>query len=243
MNAGGPDGEGFLQRWSRRKRDDAEALDENLVEVEETGENVVAIATERDGEGAAVIEKPEENPELVANRETAEAIDIDGLTYESDFTVFMKQGVPDALKNAALRKLWRSNPILAVVDGLNDYDINYRVSDKILTNFQSAYKVGRGYADKAEEIAAEMEAKSAQLALEREAEAEAMTQSQEETATLKDAERGESDPPETEEGSSSALIDQDPDMVSIDPREADLDDEPVRKVSIRRRMAFDVGQS
>lgn len=243
MNAGSPDDEGFLQRWSRRKRDVVEGQDDSLFAEVSIDEDAGEVLAEPEGDGTAVIENSEEDPELVANREVAEAIDIDGLTYESDFTVFMKKGVPDALKNAALRKLWRSNPILAVVDGLNDYDINYRVSDKILTNFQSAYKVGRGYADKAEEIAAEMEAKSAQLALEREAEAQSLAQSDAETVRLKDVERDETDLTEMEDGSSSALIDQDPDMVSIDPREADLDDEPVRKVSIRRRMAFDVDQS
>ncbi|WP_346912915.1 DUF3306 domain-containing protein [uncultured Roseibium sp.] len=82
------------------------------------------------------------------------------MTYDSDFTVFMKRGVPETLKNAALRKLWRSNPDLAVLDGLNDYDTDFRPPDETaMDGFKSAWKVGRGYADKAEEVAAEMESR------------------------------------------------------------------------------------
>ena len=111
-------------------------------------------------------ESPAEDPELVANREAAEAVDLESLTYESDFTVFMKRGVPEALKNAALRKLWRSNPDLAVLDGLNDYDTDFRNAETAMDGFKSAWKVGRGYADKAEEVAAEMESRSARIAKE-----------------------------------------------------------------------------
>ena len=48
--------------------------------------------------------------------------DIETLDYNSDYSVFMAKGVSERLKNRALRQLWRSNPILANVDGLNDYD-------------------------------------------------------------------------------------------------------------------------
>lgn len=148
-------GEGFLQRWSRRKRGetgDAGQLDEEL-KLE-----AVDPALAPDSPDA------EEDPELVANREAAEAVDLESLTYESDFTIFMKQGVPSGLKNAALRKLWRSNPVLAVVDGLNDYDEDFRIVEGVAGQFASAWKVGKGYADKAEDVAAEMREKSAKLA-------------------------------------------------------------------------------
>ncbi len=38
----------------------------------------------------------------------------------------MQKGVPEELKTLALRKLWRSDPIFARIDGLDDYDDNYR---------------------------------------------------------------------------------------------------------------------
>lgn len=47
--------------------------------------------------------------------------DIDSLDRDSDFTVFMKEGVPAHLRNLAMRKLWASDPVLANLDGLIDY--------------------------------------------------------------------------------------------------------------------------
>jgi hypothetical protein len=37
----------------------------------------------------------------------------------------MREGVPEALRNRALRKLWLSDPVLANLDGLNDYDEDF----------------------------------------------------------------------------------------------------------------------
>ncbi|MBO6758844.1 MAG: DUF3306 domain-containing protein [Roseibium sp.] len=155
MSGPGDDGEGFLARWSRRKRagQEPEAVASDAA-VPDEGAVPDAVA----GAGQVVPEEGvPEDPEFAANRAAAEAVDLDSLTYESDFTVFMKRGVPQALKNAALQRLWRSNPVLAVVDGLNDYDINFRTADTVLTQFQSAWEVGKGYAKKAEEMAAEAE--------------------------------------------------------------------------------------
>lgn len=42
-----------------------------------------------------------------AVRHPTELIDLDSLTLESDFTVFMAAGVPENVRNAALRRLWR----------------------------------------------------------------------------------------------------------------------------------------
>ena len=46
---------------------------------------------------------------------------IDDLTAESDFTAFLKEGVPEELKRLALRKLWRTDPVFANLDGLVEY--------------------------------------------------------------------------------------------------------------------------
>lgn len=132
---------GFLSRWSRRKLSEPEEED-NAGKVAE----VDAIP--------ANPEDQEETEEERANREAAEAIDLEELTYESDFSLFMKTGVPLALRNAAMRKLWTSNPILANVDGLAEYDDNY--ADPALNVFKSAWEAGRGYLKK--ELEADPEA-------------------------------------------------------------------------------------
>jgi len=46
---------------------------------------------------------------------------VGSLGADSDYTVFMQEGVPEALRVQALRKLWRSHPVIATVDDLSDY--------------------------------------------------------------------------------------------------------------------------
>lgn len=112
--------EGALSRWSRRK-------------LESTG----AMEAEAQTPPAAGLAGPDDvaqgNRAVEAGSEEAVNIedlpDVDTLTYESDFSVFMKKGVPLELQNLALKKLWRSDPILANVDGLNDYDLDYTKSE------------------------------------------------------------------------------------------------------------------
>lgn len=62
-----------------------------------------------------------------------------------DFSAFMKAGVPEFLRKRALRMLWRSNPVLANLDGLNDYDDDFRSPEMTKKVLATAYKVGRGF--------------------------------------------------------------------------------------------------
>ena len=133
-----PGEEGFLGRWARLKEE------------------------ARQGEPEAAAPAPvEAEPEIAGDDteisaeeiEALERIDIESLGYEADFSAFMKKGVPDALRKRALRQLWRSNPVLANVDGLNDYDDDFNVKHTVMETFASAYKVGMGYLTKAEETA------------------------------------------------------------------------------------------
>lgn len=117
--------QGFISRWSKRKQ--------------------AAIAGEAGDEQAAEI-SAEQAAELKANQMAAEAIDIDTLDYDSDFSAFFKDGVPALLRQKAMRILWRSNPILANVDGLCDYDENFADPSLILHKYESAYRIGKGYA-------------------------------------------------------------------------------------------------
>ena len=71
---------------------------------------------------------------------------IDELDADSDFTVFLQENVPEFLRRRALKVLWKSNPIFGFLDGMNDYDEDYNVIDKILTLADSTgYQVGKGF--------------------------------------------------------------------------------------------------
>ena len=78
---------GFLSRWSQRK---AEARQQEVAEP------------------ATAPEQAEEQfPEAV----DVEALPpVEGLDETSDFTPFLRKGVPDTLRRAALRKLWVTEP-------------------------------------------------------------------------------------------------------------------------------------
>ncbi|TCD11908.1 DUF3306 domain-containing protein [Oricola cellulosilytica] len=136
---------GFLARWSQRKR---AAVEEDVPT--ETGPDALpADDTETEKQPEAVDEALA--AELEENRLAAEAVDIDSLSYEDDFKVFLKRGVPEALKKQALRKLWRSNPILANLDGLNDYDDDF--GDPSANVYKSLWALGRGFLSEAEQKA------------------------------------------------------------------------------------------
>lgn len=68
----------------------------------------------------------------------------ESLSMGDDFTAFMAKGVPTRLRNRALRRLWRSNPVLACVDGLNDYDADYLTGSTGNGVIASTYQVGKG---------------------------------------------------------------------------------------------------
>lgn len=55
---------------------------------------------------------------------------VESLTAESDFSQFLAEGVSDALRQVALRKLFHL-PAFNVVDGLNDYDDDYTKFEKL----------------------------------------------------------------------------------------------------------------
>ena len=122
--------QGRLSRWSERK---LKAADLDATQTSEIDENEQRLIDE------------ERELELAANRELAESIDLDTIDENSDLSLFMKEGVPDALKRKALATLWRSNPIFANIDGLNDYDEDFANPDLIMKTFTSAYQAGRGY--------------------------------------------------------------------------------------------------
>jgi len=104
------DPDNFLSRWSRRKRQAGEDKEKN-----ETGETVAAPAPENQqgipaAPGAAP--SPEFNVESLPPIETISA--------ETDITAFMRTGVPETLKHAALRRAWASDPVIRDFVGLNE---------------------------------------------------------------------------------------------------------------------------
>lgn len=83
-----------------------------------------------------------------------------------DFAAFLNCDVPEHLRRLALRRLWRSNPVLACVDGLNEYDDDYRAAMLLQGPIKTAYQVGKGMLKHVEEMARQAEAEAEEPASE-----------------------------------------------------------------------------
>jgi hypothetical protein len=70
--------------------------------------------------------------------------DPDLMQMGDDFARFMDKAVPERLRQRALRRLWRSNPVLANLDGLVDYGDDFTDAAMVVPDMKTAYQVGRG---------------------------------------------------------------------------------------------------
>ena len=104
------DPDNFLSRWSRRKWEAGEGKDKN-----ETGEAVAAPEPEnQQGKPAAPGAAP------IREFDVESLPPIEKISAETDITAFMRTGVPETLKHAALRRAWASDPIIRDFVGLNE---------------------------------------------------------------------------------------------------------------------------
>ena len=94
--------EGFLSRWSRRKRE--APADETAPSSAPSG---VPEAAEPEAEAAAGGRAAEAE---ITPEELALLPSLDDLTAETDIAAFLRRGVPRALRDAALRRAWALDP-------------------------------------------------------------------------------------------------------------------------------------
>jgi len=106
--------EGFLSRWSRKKVDTKDDVAPVII-AEQLREKEASLAVVEDVQPEGLSQ--EEQEELIASLP-----DVETLEKDSDFTAFLKEGVPEQLQ-----KLWRTDPVFANLDGLNDYDEDFSV--------------------------------------------------------------------------------------------------------------------
>ncbi len=161
------DEDGFLDRWSRRKRGEASpgAPETETAEAAQPAAKPAEPSGGRSGPPPARARptaagplQSEDAPDSGDPEVVAKLPDLDTLKEDSDFTVFLQDGVPDALRRQALRRLWRTNPVLANLDGLNDYDEDYTVSEPLVKALKTVYEAGKGDLDEDETAAPEGEA-------------------------------------------------------------------------------------
>jgi len=142
-----------LSRWSQRKlaarRGGALPEPDAIAPaIEQDREHDKVTGKKPPGEHAlAPARDPNLSPDAVEQDEDmlteADLPPIEELSAQSDYTVFLKKNVPEVLRRRALRKLWVSDPVLANLDGLNDYDEDFTIVTA-MTMDDTIYKIGRG---------------------------------------------------------------------------------------------------
>ena len=138
--------ESFLSRWSRLKRKEADPPEPAPPQSPEPASELVPDSSA--GPAAEGADDAMPGAEAVPDLPP-----VDSLTAESDFTPFLRAGVPEDLHRQALRKLWTSDPVFANDDGLKDYADDYTGLFKGAGIVKTAYRVGKGFLDAAEEAA------------------------------------------------------------------------------------------
>jgi hypothetical protein len=132
--------DGFLKRWSRRKRVPSPVAETVPVELPpsnlppQAGEGLASSSPSpaergKAGMGAA---QPAQG---ASPKQEEDAIDpatlppLESLGPESDYTVFLRKGVPEAIRTAALRKAWMSDPFIRDFRGPAEYALDYTTSE------------------------------------------------------------------------------------------------------------------
>ncbi|MFZ1726103.1 MAG: DUF3306 domain-containing protein [Albidovulum sp.] len=81
----------------------------------------------------------------------------DDMIAGDDFAAFMRSAVPERLRRRALRVLWRSNPVLANLDGLLDHDDDFTDAATVMPGLKTTYQVGKGMLHHVREVARQAE--------------------------------------------------------------------------------------
>jgi hypothetical protein len=106
-----------LKRWSQRKRAAART---------DTAQSSPSVAPVVDDPAAGAVATADAAPAEIP--EAAPLPPVDSLTFDSDFSAFMKPKIDEETKRAALRKLF-SDPSFNVMDGLDIYVGDYTQPD------------------------------------------------------------------------------------------------------------------
>ncbi|MDI3334874.1 DUF3306 domain-containing protein [Defluviimonas aestuarii] len=116
--------------WSRRRA---------AVRAEAEAEEAILRAEEAEAREAEAAERSDE--EILAEFGLP---DPDTMEQGDDFAAFLKSAVPERLRRRALRRLWRSNPVLANLDGLIDHGEDFTDKAVVVPGMMTTYQVGKG---------------------------------------------------------------------------------------------------
>lgn len=138
--------EGFMSRWSKRKSNlkHDQGNEKNLkgkTELQESNVNEQKIVIKE--------EVDESQYSDLNDQELLEKFKLpnpEKIKKEKGLDLFFKDGVPDRLRQIALRRVWKLNPIIRFADAeINDYHEDFTDAATVIEGMQTAYQVGKGY--------------------------------------------------------------------------------------------------
>ena len=138
--------EGFMSRWSKRKSNlkHDQGNEKNLKGKTELQESNV-------NEQKTVIKEEVDESQYsdLNDQELLEKFKLpnpEKIKKEKGLDLFFKDGVPDRLRQIALRRVWKLNPIIRFADAeINDYHEDFTDAATVIEGMQTAYHVGKGY--------------------------------------------------------------------------------------------------
>ena len=138
--------EGFMSRWSKRKSNlkHDQGNEKNIKGKTELQESNV-------NEQKTVIKEEVDESQYsdLNDQELLEKFklpDPEKIKKEKGLDLFFKDGVPDRLRQIALRRVWKLNPIIRFADAeINDYHEDFTDAATVIEGMQTAYQVGKGY--------------------------------------------------------------------------------------------------
>lgn len=138
--------EGFMSRWSKRKSNlkHDQGNEKNLKGKTELQESNV-------NEQKTIIKEEVDECQYsdLNDQELLEKFKLpnpEKIKKEKGLDLFFKDGVPDRLRQIALRRVWKLNPIIRFADAeINDYHEDFTDAATVIEGMQTAYQVGKGY--------------------------------------------------------------------------------------------------
>ena len=137
--------EPFLKRWSRRKVEAREGPTPGDAPAAAAEAKVAALDARSELGDIAPGDKPQEKRELT-EADFAD-VDFDALDAKSDYARFLQAGVPESIKNKALRQLWMSDALYTTPDPFQDYLHDYTDAAVAVPpgTLKTAYRIGKGF--------------------------------------------------------------------------------------------------
>ena len=131
---------GFLSRWSARKTEIATAAANRKDSIDKQNQLERDHSDQESDEEAALSDN-----ELLKKYELPDPNDVD---EEVGLDRFFDGKIPERLRQMALRRLWRINPLFGIVDEMVEYGEDYTDAATVIDGMQTAYQAGKGYLKK-----------------------------------------------------------------------------------------------